>query len=228
MLTRSLLTLLAMCWIQAMAAELEGDCAKLVVSADPDYPPLHWWSANATWTSCARRRSPIRWRCLCRASAASSSTPGKTWPATRAASRRAIPSARSTRSLPPPICGGRNRARRTAISANWAWAASTISSAACSPAKPGWRVMAAARRSWRCGPSWRKTRTTMPSPSSVPAPATSTRLRRGSRRQARQREAGPQIVQAKVRLATIGAWSDSLAHKLPCITSAASTLKPRT
>ncbi|MBV6321641.1 transporter substrate-binding domain-containing protein [Duganella violaceipulchra] len=46
MLTRSLLTLLAMCWAQAMAAELEGDCPKVVVSADPDYPPLHWYDGK--------------------------------------------------------------------------------------------------------------------------------------------------------------------------------------
>ncbi|RFP10087.1 MULTISPECIES: ABC transporter substrate-binding protein [unclassified Duganella] len=44
--TRSLLMMLAVCWAQATAAELDGDCPKVVVSADPDYPPLHWYDGK--------------------------------------------------------------------------------------------------------------------------------------------------------------------------------------
>ncbi|MBA5686788.1 substrate-binding periplasmic protein [Rugamonas apoptosis] len=38
--------ILATCWAQATAAKLQADCPKVVVSADPDYPPLHWYDGK--------------------------------------------------------------------------------------------------------------------------------------------------------------------------------------
>ncbi|MFS2139066.1 substrate-binding periplasmic protein [Duganella sp. Dugasp56] len=46
LLTRSLSMMLLASWLQAAAAETPAACAKVVVSADPDYPPLHWYDGK--------------------------------------------------------------------------------------------------------------------------------------------------------------------------------------